>query len=400
MNHLSEGELRAYLDHELATDHATQVQQHLAACGECADLLNTLETRSTHLTALWRDESVVVPSLTLARNRIHTRSVNEIHPKEKVVMQPKRRFQFRYAALATAAILMVALMFPPVQTWAAQVLGLFRVQQVTLLPVDFSSLGADPEERAGTLLSEMLSDNVKSEIVGEAKEVATWDEAGATSGFAVRTPAFLESAPTKIQVSQGANMEITLDAQRLRDLVSVLGREDIIIPDSLTGDVLNVQVPQGVQAMWGDCTVEAVEFEEGTSNRPGPEGRNSAPVNTGVDCTTLIQIPSPTVSTPADLDMAAMGQLYLEFLGMSKEEASNFGSTLDWSSTLVIPVPSNEADFETVTVDGVEGTLIRSQYGRYNTGGYMLIWVRDGIIYALTGSGDNAEGLAIANSMK
>ncbi len=378
MNHISEGELRAYLDHELETDHTTQVQDHIAACDACTALLAGLETRSAQISTLWREDSVVVPSLTLARTRIHSRSLNEKSPKEKMSMQPQRRFKFRYAALATAAILMVALMFPPVQTWAAQVLGLFRVQQITLLPVDFSSLGADPEERTGALLSEMLSDNVKSDITGEAKEVATWDEAAATSGFTVRTPAFIESAPTTIRLSQGATMEITLDAQRLRDLVSALGRDDINIPDSLTGDVLNVEVPQGVQAVWGNC---AVESEEG-------------------DCTSLIQIPSPTVSTPADLDMAAMGQLYLEFLGMSKEEAANISSTLDWSSTLVIPVPSNEADFEDVTVDGVAGTLIRSQRGRYNTGGYMLIWVRDGIIYALNGSGNSAEGLAIANSMK
>lgn len=388
MNHISEGELRAYLDHELETDHTTQVQQHVATCGACTALLAGMEARSAHISTLWRDDSVVVPSLTLARTRIHSRSVNEKSPKEKMSMQPKRRFQFRYAALATAAILMVALMFPPVQTWAAQVLGLFRVQQVTILPVDFTALGADVEERAGTLLSEMLSDNVKSDMIGDAQEVATWHEANAASGFTVRTPAFIESAPTAIRVSQGANMEITLDAARLRELVSALGRDDINIPDSLTGDVLTVAVPQGVQATWGECIVEV---EEGESERRGP------PVSS--DCTTLIQIPSPTVNTPEDLDMVAMGQLYLEFLGMSKEEAASFASTLDWSSTLVIPVPANEADYEDVTVDGVAGTLIRNQYDRYN-GGYMLIWVRDGIIYALTGSGNSAEGLAIANSMK
>lgn len=385
MNHISEGELRAYLDHELESDHTTQVQHHLATCAACTALLAGMEARSAQISTLWRDDSVVVPSLTLARTRIHNRSVIEMTPKEKLSMQPQRRFQFRYAALATAAILMVALMFPPVQTWAAQVLGLFRVQQVTVLPVDFTALGADVEERAGTLLSEMLSDNVKSDMKGGATEVATWEEATATGGFAVRTPAFIESAPDAISVSQGGSMEITLDAVRLRELVTALGREEITIPDSLTGDVIRVEVPRGVQATWGDCSIE---FEEGPRSERTPN-----------NCTTLIQIPSPTVTTPEDLDMAAMGQLYLEFLGMSKEEAASFASTLDWSSTLVIPVPANEADYEDVTVDGVAGTLIRNQYGRYN-GGYMLIWVRDGIIYALTGSGNSAEGLAIANSMK
>lgn len=393
MNHLSEGELRAYLDHELATDHAAQVQQHLTDCIACGDLLATLQTRSAHISALWYDEAVTVPSLTVARTRLQKRTVTEIAPKEKVGMQPKRRFQFRYAALATAAILMVALMFPPVQAWAAQVLGLFRVQQVTVLPVDFQSLSAI-DENATDVLTQMLSDNVKGESVGEAADVKSWEEARAASGLAVRTPAAIQEAPTAIHVNPGASVDITMDAERLRALVAVMGREDIVIPDSLTGSVVHVEIPQGVQATWGECWGDRADVEPEDMM---PSERRA--MSLAGDCTLLMQIPSPTITTPPELDMNAIGQLYLELLGMSSEEAATFGATLDWSSTLVIPVPASEADFEEVVVDGVNGTLIRSKFRQANEP-FILIWVKDGILYGLSGDGDNARALEIANSLK
>ncbi len=44
---------------------------------------------------------------------------------------------------------------------------------------------------------------------------------------------------------------------------------------------------------------------------------------------------------------------------MSAEEAAEFTSTVDWTSTLVVPIPRNAAIHEQVTVDGVTGTLIQ-----------------------------------------
>jgi hypothetical protein len=389
MNHLNEGELRAYLDQEVAADHAQQVQQHLAGCADCADVLAQLEARSSRLSALWQglDESLAVPSPIVARNRLKSRSTQDVvvSAKEQFVMQPKRRFQFRYAALATAAMLVVALMFPPVQTWAAQVLGLFRVQRVTVIPVDFSSFSSFDEE-GGTLMSEMLSDDVKGEAIGEHKQVGSWDEARTEAGFAVRAPAYFDEAPAEIQVMGGVKMDITLDAERIRTLVSALGRDDISIPDSLDGAVMNVDVPQGVQAQWGDCSYKN-EIREGEAAQEP------------VDCTNLVQIPSPSVTTPPDLDMQAMGQLYLQVLGMSEAEAADFSANLDWTSTLVIPVPRDEGEYREVSVDGVQGTLVRSNYRQANAP-YILIWVKDGILYSLSGTGGETRGLEIANSLQ
>jgi uncharacterized protein YfaT (DUF1175 family) len=83
---------------------------------------------------------------------------------------------------------------------------------------------------------------------------------------------------------------------------------------------------------------------------------------------------------------------------MTPEEAARFSSTVDWTSTFVIPVPRYNSDYQEVQVDGVTGTLIESfQYGEQ---AYLLIWVKDGIVYALGGPGEADQALQIAASLK
>src|SRR5512143_74421 len=115
-----------------------------------------------------------------------------------------------------------------------------------------------------------------------------------------------------------------------------------------------------------------------------------------LNCTYLIQAPSPTVSVPPDLNMAEIAEAALELAGMSPSEARSFCQTVDWSSTLVVPVPRNTASYETVTVDGVDGTLITQAFPQGNR--YSLLWVKNGMIHSLAGHGDASDALTLAAS--
>jgi hypothetical protein len=116
------------------------------------------------------------------------------------------------------------------------------------------------------------------------------------------------------------------------------------------------------------------------------------------DCIILAQIPSPEVSAPASLDITKLAQIGLEFTGMTAEEAAQFISTVDWTSTLVVPIPKNAASNKQVTVDGVTGTLIERPSD--DSPQFALFWVKDGIIYTIGGLGDKAQkALEIANSL-
>ena len=84
---------------------------------------------------------------------------------------------------------------------------------------------------------------------------------------------------------------------------------------------------------------------------------------------------------------------------MTPEEAAQFSSTVNWSTTLVVPIPRYGTSYHSVIVDGVEGTLIVKNV-EDSPNRYVLLWVKDGIIYALTGPGNGTSALEIANSLK
>jgi hypothetical protein len=116
------------------------------------------------------------------------------------------------------------------------------------------------------------------------------------------------------------------------------------------------------------------------------------------NCTYLIQAPGPTVSVPPDLDMSEIAEAALELAGMSPAEARSFCQTVDWSSTLVVPIPRNSSSSETVTVDGVEGTLITETLSQGNR--YSLLWIKNGVIHSLAGHGTSSDALSLAASLR
>ena len=60
----------------------------------------------------------------------------------------------------------------------------------------------------------------------------------------------------------------------------------------------------------------------------------------------------------------------------------------------MIPIPRYHGNTREVTVDGAQGFLVDG-YGYTN-----LIWVKNGVIYALSGPRQSSEMLDIANSLK
>jgi hypothetical protein len=97
--------------------------------------------------------------------------------------------------------------------------------------------------------------------------------------------------------------------------------------------------------------------------------------------------------------MSKLAEIGLEFTGMSPLQAQQFSQNVDWTSSLVIPIPRNAATYQQVTVDGVSGTLI--QRPPDDAPQYALVWVKDGIIYAIGGLGsDSAQAIEMANSLK
>jgi hypothetical protein len=93
--------------------------------------------------------------------------------------------------------------------------------------------------------------------------------------------------------------------------------------------------------------------------------------------------------------MVALGEALLRILGMDGRQARRLAQNIDWTNTLLLPVPENIASFSEVTVDGVTGIALSSINGRDTA----LMWQKDGVVFVLSG-GNVADLIEAANSLQ
>ena len=266
------------------------------------------------------------------------------------------------ASLATFAVLFViALSFPSVRAVANEVLGLFRVQK-------FAAISITPDQIA--ILEEVAESGlVPGELVitnepGEAQTVDSINEASLLTGLDVRTLAAMDE-PTAVRVMDGGDGHLIIDAAQSQEILKIAGADPRLIPNSLDGQRVNVNVFASVEQQWNDGTF-------------------------------LVQTQSPIVLYPDGLDPVPFGEALLQILGMSPTEASRLARSIDWTGTLLLPVPQNVATFSEVTVDGVSALALNSLDGQ----GSALMWQKNEIVYILSGPDTTEKLVEMANSIE
>jgi hypothetical protein len=295
------------------------------------------------------------------------------------IFAPRRRPAWIAAALL--AVFLASFAFAPVRAWAGQLLALFRVQRIEFVTVDTDRLpDEDVIKDTFTQLQGVMQDQITVQVDGERQKV---DESTARSmrSFA-RFPAALDGTP-QITIEPSMHAEMTVDLALARTLLDELGYDVYDLPDALDGAEISVDLSSAVRAVYGDC-------DTGEIARRSSEWSDS--------CLALLQFPSPEVSAPSELDLDQLGQAYLQLLGMDPDEAARYSKRVDWTTTLIVPLPDSVSlSYKDVTVDGVPGTLIRSPRYRQN---YALTWIKNDIVYGLLGTGSDAEALEIAASLQ
>ena len=290
-----------------------------------------------------------------------------------------------WATLAVIAVLAVSLSFPQVRVAATSFLGLFRVERIEAVQVGISLDDFSTEmESQFVALDNLLADQIVVDESGEPVEVADIAEAEALAGFSARVPAQLAGEARKIVFQPETSLRFTIDRAQWQALLEGMGYgDDFQIPEAADGAEVKFNLPNMITTGFGDCEA-----------RPGSE--KHAP-GLPSDCVVLLQSQQPTIEAPPGMDISQAGQVMLQILGMSPEEAEAFSQRVDWATTLVVPVPQG-ADYRNVTVDGADGVLLEDSYGGNSQ--FTLLWVKDGMFYALSGNSTGASPLQIANSMQ
>ena len=390
--HYDEGLLKAYLDGELDHPTSEQIQGHIQACASCRRQADELAARVEWLEGRFKliapQPAQEAAAVRLARIRFETMKSE----KENTTMFKKifaRPYRPIWATLGVILILVVAFSFPSVRAAADNFLGLFRVETLAFVEIDPANLSQQFDGAAQ--LDQLIAESIQVETQGEPQEVASVDDASALAGIAVRLPQEVDGEQ-KLMVNPATRFTLQIDQEMVQAVMEAIGRTDIQVPAGVDGATVTVDVPEMVAATYGDCVMDAGEARQAGFD---PDDPASFPVT----CTTFFQLTSPTITAPPGLDIQKIGEAYLQLLGMTQEQAEKYSQNINWATTLVVPIPSAGVSYQEIPVDGVTGTLIlQDQEG--SSQAYLLIWVKDGILYALGGPGSGTTAVSIAETIK
>jgi hypothetical protein len=293
----------------------------------------------------------------LARLRAEIESQPRTSIFERLTEMFKRKYAF--AALAVLVLFSLAFAFPSVRAAASDFLGLFRVQKFAAISISPQQLSMLEEIANSGLLPgevEMIQEP------GQPTAVSSLAEAETVTGHSVQTLADL-GQPDQIYTMTGGSGRLIINVEDTRSIIELAGVDPTLIPDSLDGAPVNVTIYPAVSQQWEDIV--------------------------------LVQSPSPLVEYPDDVDTVALGEALLRVLGMDTRQARRLARSIDWTNTLLLPVPENIASFSEVSVDGVSGIALSS----INSRDTALMWQKDGVVFVLSGA-NIADLIKVADSLQ
>lgn len=284
-----------------------------------------------------------------------------LQAQQMPVAPAKSRVGKLVALAACCAMVFAAFTVPSVRAAAQAFLDLFRVVHIVGVPVARQAM--QRLQNAEVDLPHLLGDQVEVLKSTAPMAYSTTREAGAAAGIQVRLPAWMpvgwDQAPT-IKAGAESVARITIDTARVGRMLTSLGIEDETLPESINGKSAIVHIHPMVAVKW-------------THNGQTVE---------------LIQAPSPQVQFPAGTDLAALGEMGLRMLGMSRNDAYRFAQTIDWRTTLLVPLPANAVGFSEVNVQGSTGLMIGMVAPRSGRryGDSLLLWSANDRVFALRGT--------------
>ena len=421
---VNQGVLRGYLDGELDSGRLSAVEQHLKSCNVCSGELATLRSHAARV----REGLDQLPEFPDLDNSAMAWSAFQQKRESWMDSRQSRWTLWQKFSLAGGcvgvAVIVLVLTVAPVRAWAESLLAIFRVERFTVLEINPAALknnGLQNNQLLNQAIGRVLSDEVtvtqkpqKPQLIADPATVSK------VAGFPVQL--LPGQTPSSLLLESGAGMNMKLNRDRIQSILDEAGRSDLRIPESVDGAIVGVRVPAGVMAFYGNCgdvasrvmaqavtgpgatKEQSIVVHVGGADKPVPEaGGNQARrgrLNAGdATCVSLFELPSPIVSAPQEIDPAQIAQIALQFLGMNANDAVSFTQTVDWTSTLVLPVVRGESKYEQVRVNGNDGALLRSANQR-ESDHFSLMWVDNGIVFALNGTGDDTTAINLASQLE
>jgi hypothetical protein len=308
---------------------------------------------------------------------------------------------WRPALAGAAAFIVIASVFvvPDVRAAAQEFLNLFRVRRFVAVSVDPARF--EQLENSQVDLRALIG--ASTEVIekpGEPQLAGSAEEAGQLAGITVRTPSVLPQGYSLlgIKVQPQGTLRFTADTTKIQTIIDAIGASDVAIPPQLNGASVTVTKPP----------VVVMTYARGRDN------------------VALVQARSPDVALPDGVNLRELGEIGLRVAGLPADEARQFAQSVDWNSTLVIPIPLNTSSFQQADVRGTTGLLIHTEEsGKWFTRArqtaeqaaeqmaetegipgvdparpaWVLLWSEGDMVYALAGHVDRVDLMNMANSL-
>jgi len=369
VRHLSDGTLRRIYDEPLALTAADQA--HFDECPDCKPRFNAIANDARATTALLRVPAFE-PQARAALSGVQARITRE------ETARPPRRYErwldrssprWRPMAGPAMAVLLAAVLVAAlgVSGVAQSLVRIFEPSRVTVVQVSPSDFA-----QSGTLLDygqvKWLPEPPKLQQLTDAAAAHT------QSGLPVLMPASLPNGvtgPASYGVVSHATGSLTFDAARLQASASKAGVHVAAMPSGIDGSTLVVNGGPALIEVWG---------------------LGSTPETMSVPTLVIAQTRVPTVDSTG-ASRAQLEDYLLSQPGVPPELAAQVRAIKDPSTTLPIPIPKGLATTESVQVNGTPGVLIKAVLGAG------VVWVENGVIYAVGGQLTPDQVLAIATSL-
>lgn len=390
---LTDGELRTLID--LDDRSPEQWQHHLAECPACQLRLETLRAQSAEVSArldMLEPDIDTAPDPAIAWQSFQRRNRNA----EAETLQGGRMtsiWSHRAGRLATAAVAVLAvalvLAISPMRSVASDLFNRYEVEKFEAVTIDLTefqdfggqmmvkALGGDMDamQQAITDLVELDSDYDLDHPFSATHQYNSIDEVEQAYGEDVLTPTDLPEGfdtDPEILMSDAGQITVNVNNASLQTLITELNLDITALPDAETTPTLSftLDVPKAV-------------------------GLNYVNESTGQHVT-VAQLASPTLTTPAELDMDALRDQVLDLPGLPESLVDQLKAIDDWQHTLIVPVPEG-ATSEDVTINGEPGLLISADDGDENT---VVLWEQDGLLRIVVGNVTPETAIDLANSMK
>jgi len=371
VNCYDEGQLRAYLDGELSLSARAALVAHLSRCADCQSQLGHQRALAAQIRSLLpAPPAMPAPRDALARLRAAsaqtTRNVPDFQHTQRSKSMVSNSFWFgRNRSLLAGLALVVAvvslLALPPVRAAADELLSIFRVQKLMFVPVSRDRL--EQLNKLNFDKDTLFVAKPTAQRSAPLRDVASADAAAEAVGSAIGQPTAFPSAPlsSEFKVSGPSKMQFQVNVAAARQLLELMGVDDVSLPDALGAAPIAVDVPAFVQAHYHGANYELV----------------------------LHQGHSPSVTLPDGVDLSQLGKAALRLLGTPAADAEVASRAINWNNTLLFPFPADTDDIRQVTVGG-ENALLISGGGRGDQH-RQLYWQHGDTFYMLQASGSLSE---------